>query len=892
MRIVSLVSCMLILTVGPFAGAAEGQFLSRDFRKLWTNEVFENYGAAGYRDYDYGEENRRFDFFGDHLIDGVDVVEYSEIRRDAPGVTGSFEARNARYDRFFDKLVIANEGFGPWSTRLIIGDHIRTFFTPMTLNLPNYSGIRWDGSSKKSRFSVVATHLTDPVLVPSGAGIDAAFEERRMFGTTLVGGHWESQIGGALRLGTTYVNSHRFDAEAGAKVNSLKGTVPGVMQGGLRKIYVFFTDDEPNDPNPGASVHALTLFADGTQVEPVRVGRIDDLLAHIPVTSDLTSTITLKPLEVDYLRRNRAWLKGVVESSNRPFFLTLLDDIAHPVSPASPGVPLQASGTDVVFYEYALADTTSDIEFEAVLANDYSVDVVGAMQVPVLAAGDNDFYYDWYNAVRAEGRPHSGGNLRKVRFSYGFPTGLAVLGFDFDADFLGFDIQGEFARSMNFFQVPSARGKRTKRKVASFYLHVLRPLSEKAEMGVELFDVPHDYTTEFSIFQQSNVGPTVSGRLYQPFALVEDNDDLDQWPDREEHNDRLVPYSRSTGQGHGVYPGLDPDDDGVLDFNIDQAGGSDAFQPFMGYFAEPLELVYGDDFNNNGVADFRENDNLPDYLYPADSRGAHGFVKVRPTLQMEVRLGASRVRQEALGGHSDTRYLEAQYGRDWPDLGYVRLHHRARWLEDDIANSIYNVSSTTTLAPDLLQNRKSVNNLTYFEWGVWAVPGLNVRNILSFNRIDLDGEVLDDPLMAKPGEITHFSMINKLDYTLKKGRFKLLPQFKHIYQYSKFPEREIPDRQRRWIMPILRLDYRIGPRTVLKTGIQGFPLLGEKSVDTANPERDFRRRTYTAFIQNQSNYRGYDLSILMGLFRTKSTYIRSLRPSSGTLEYFFRIYIG
>jgi len=127
---------------------------------------------------------------------------------------------------------------------------------------------------------------------------------------------------------------------------------------------------------------------------------------------------------------------------------------------------------------------------------------------------------------------------------------------------------------------------------------------------------------------------------------------------------------------------------------------------------------------------------------------------------------------------------------------------------------------------------------------------------------------------------------------LKKGRFKLLPQFKHIYQYSKFPEREIPDRQRRWIMPILRLDYRIGPRTVLKTGIQGFPLLGEKSVDTANPERDFRRRTYTAFIQNQSNYRGYDLSILMGLFRTKSTYIRSLRPSSGTLEYFFRIYIG
>ena len=81
----------------------------------------ENYGASGYRDYDIEDENRRFDLFGDLLIDGVNVVDYSEIRRDAPGIRGSFESRNARYDRFFQKLIIANEGFGSWSTRLIIG---------------------------------------------------------------------------------------------------------------------------------------------------------------------------------------------------------------------------------------------------------------------------------------------------------------------------------------------------------------------------------------------------------------------------------------------------------------------------------------------------------------------------------------------------------------------------------------------------------------------------------------------------------------------------------------------------------------------------------------------------------------------------------------------------
>ena len=229
---------------------AEGQFLSRDFRRLWANQVFENYGAAGYRDYDLEEENRRFDLLGDLLIDGVDIIEYSEIRRDAPGIRGSFETRNARYERFFKKLVIANEGFGNWSTRLIIGDHIRTFFTPMTLNLPNYNGIRWDGASRKSRFSVIASHLRDPVVLGGGLAVDNSIEERRIWGGSLFGVHWESQIGGLLKLGTTYVNVHRFDSEASAKVNSLKGTIPRVMQGGLRKVFVFFSDDSPTTPSP------------------------------------------------------------------------------------------------------------------------------------------------------------------------------------------------------------------------------------------------------------------------------------------------------------------------------------------------------------------------------------------------------------------------------------------------------------------------------------------------------------------------------------------------------------------------------------------------------------------------------------------------------------------
>jgi len=412
---------ILLILLGPAAVLADAQFLSRDFRRLWANEIFENYGAAGYRDYDLEEENRRFDLFGDLLIDGVDIIEYSETRRDAPGIRGSFETRNARYQRFFQKLVIANEGFGNWSTRLIVGDHIRTFFTPMTLNVPNYNGIRLDGASRKSRFSLIASHLRDPVVLGSGLALDQSIEERRIFGVSLFGVHLESQIGGLLKLGTTYVNVHRFDSEASAKVNSLKGTVPGVMQGGLRKVFVFFTDDSPHDGFAGASVYELDMFVDGRPVPPVRVGRIESLLDQIEVTPDPSSTILLQPHEVDYLRRNRAWLRAVADASRDRFFKTKLDKITTDIAPASRAAPLQADGSDVIYYEYVVPDTVSQIDFSAVLANDYSVDVVGAIQVPILAPGDDDLYYDWYNARRATGQPGRGRTCAGSSSNTAFP---------------------------------------------------------------------------------------------------------------------------------------------------------------------------------------------------------------------------------------------------------------------------------------------------------------------------------------------------------------------------------------------------------------------------------------------------------------------------------------
>jgi len=58
---------------------------------------------------------------------------------------------------------------------------------------------------------------------------------------------------------------------------------------------------------------------------------------------------------------------------------------------------------------------------------------------------------------------------------------------------------------------------------------------------------------------------TTGGRLYQPVDLVDDNDDLDQWSDRAEHNDPFVPgatgpvttSNRSGGIQGGISNGAD-----------------------------------------------------------------------------------------------------------------------------------------------------------------------------------------------------------------------------------------------------------------------------------------------------------------------------------------------
>ena len=56
-----------------------------------------------------------------------------------------------------------------------------------------------------------------------------------------------------------------------------------------------------------------------------------------------------------------------------------------------------------------------------------------------------------------------------------------------------------------------------------------------------------------------------------------------------------------------------------------------------------------------------------------------------------------------------------------------------------------------------------------------------------------------------------------------------------IFSSVKYPDRSEPYRQRHWIMPILRADWQIGPKTKIRSGLQVCPF-SQKCRETWRPQ--------------------------------------------------------
>jgi hypothetical protein len=180
------------------------------------------------------------------------------------------------------------------------------------------------------------------------------------------------------------------------------------------------------------------------------------------------------------------------------------------------------------------------------------------------------------------------------------PTGLSLYGLNGNLKLGKIKAYGEFLRSQEFLDgdfLPKAGD-----------VAVLKgsyDILDKLWLGGEFYSVGSRFKTTFLCPAHVDGDQSFATGNYQ-YALVEDNDDNDDFP--ENGRSKYPYYSPNINQGDpdGVMPvKYDKDKNGIFDFKED----------FLNFGADPPESQILFDRNNNGVPEEIENDAYPDYPY-------------------------------------------------------------------------------------------------------------------------------------------------------------------------------------------------------------------------------------------------------------------------------------
>ncbi len=882
-----------------------------------------------------------YDQFGNFLLPGGEIYTMTWNR----SKLGAEEWQDDRWsNRVFNNLMIASDEFSNWQTKFIIanggqsggyGRGIRTFFTPSTLKQTNFGGFRWDASSRKNNVSLVAS-----------AG------DRPLYGV-----HWQSVLGDILKIGATYVARQRGTVDYSHQdIDGSDLTSSTIIKDEPRYIYIMVTDDSPEDQGPGAMVYDVRAYINGKQEKiafkgeeyPVkgRVFRISDMFHrkryyqgefqkqyvfshYVGTSSDFLHR------DVSQDRNNRgSWLLDLMNSRilNDLFhksgetgavgYLSLLDpnEMWDPDDPSdrkrmfkadmSQGY-LEAKNSDLVVYEFLVPNGTRKLKFDVLAANDYCIDLIAPLYSHRMDS-EADWYdeplsdswkgnwsiasYDQKHCAKAPGNVKDGSNQKWVRVEYDRITGMNVYGMNMELDWRGLFVRAEFNENNTFWSYPlndklsgAAKNEYTSR---AWFVNAEKTFGDWS-VGAELFNYPNEYM--------------------QYWAPIDDNDD----------DDHLPQYDSASGTyNSSSYDNLVRYGDADFDRMVDTTWNN---EEYLSYFYDHISI--GDDFNHNGTIDSRENDAQIDLPYDRDSKGQHYFLKVRPKLSTILTFGHYDVKQEYLGGRNFTRYMKFEHFQRLPGIGEFLFYNRTERIKDDYNldegnhNLINNWTTSNTLSTrfTMIPNMNIINNArfsTSYQVGDQRrTDGTEEENIQNLLQIYNGNERI------KRYGGYNYGLEHKADYTLRVAdarvlpsvrlfgvrlwrekrikEMKLMPMIKvvHTYSYSRPNNYDIHkyDRKTRTLQvyPIIRFDYRVAPKTLLRLGIQGFPGFPEMyrtRTQSAGKLYDYDRRRLIVAFENQTLYEGFNLLVMAGVRFSKQKYIHDIsKKDPGATEYFITL---
>ena len=846
----------------------------------------------------FNSRNVRWDRVGNYMGNSYQrVFSIEEARSDLPGNGMSY------VDHKFLTLRIGHYTYKNLHWTATVGNDVRTSFTPLTLGQSHMHVARMDiNYMGKDRATVLygrGGQIGSNVLFSNWveASGDDSIQESPVL---LYGAHWQHDVGNYATFGGTFLNQIMSSAALGSS-SAFRGDLPYSMVG-PKNIQVFIADDSPEEIWANAKVYDVDIILQGEREgEPVRLTSIDN--------------------DPDYDVRLNPTVSGgqVLAEGGR-----------------------EAVGKETVIYSFSTPAevTVRSARFVAEVANDYRIGVRQTHDyVGVTRNGDPDireqawpksevitekgsrrpfkWYIDedevpYYTVARSEGKGTNGANRRMVSFDYGMPTGQSLASIDWDARLVGLKLSGEAAHNLQnyMFPVGSNEGQRTTQRAWAYWLKGTKELGAGIELSGELYRMEPDYSGGYDSYRggmafhydnQASPGARVESRT-QEFPLVEDNDDNDYWPD-EHANETPVSGDLYPGWPNAmVYPGLDENEDSVADLDRNENFIPDWEESFLTFHSEPPEFVYGIDFNNNDMPDFRENDDRPDYPYRRDQKGHHLFLRFDRLswLGTSLAVGFYDGRQIDGGGESKALYLRYSYERQKVGTGEIKINYDFKKVEDDIpdASYVYFVSPEDVdiipwlnkpdgppdraglyrpATPDPMVMRDSWVNTAFIESQYQGFHNINIYNGMLWSRNSQAEIELDDGsgLLQSEDVRSRFSLVNKIEYAWTKGGLTLQPKFKHRLIYEAVDSEDDPRRSYSDFIPILAAEYQLTANTHFLAGAQGMPFVPFKHWDRGDKDDTYGQTDYLLMVRIRAEYFGIrDNSLFFGYQRTRREYSR------------------
>ncbi|NKB67432.1 MAG: hypothetical protein GKR89_10255 [Candidatus Latescibacteria bacterium] len=858
---------------------------------------YSNFGWRRYR-----ERGSGFDWFPTYdqlgepwLAGSATVFSWVEDRTRAPDFSSNFSKNLGRHNN----IAIAREDFTNGAVRLMVGEAVRTTFTSLTLDMSRFTGIRGDAIlGQNHELVILASRASDPI---HRVRLNTIGNNTRDHGTLLGGGHWQGRfLQGAMHIGATFVNHHRFDSLQDDG-NFLKGTMPREMA--PDSVMVRYVDDSPRGGSQGAAVY-------GGQVRMTLVRASGENRVVQGIQPVVVASQGVRREDDRWLVEDGAFLEHVVPVPNTAVGLETTAEVGQ---------------------DYRIADRQVHRAVERVTVKEE------IRRTPLVTR------------QRADGQ--GGDKVETIALDYGLPSAQNISGLNGKLALGKFNFDWEFARSTVHVQFPEEQvGTRDSYSGNAYFARGNRSWGW-LDLGGEYFSISPKYSSyalddgnyrlgdhiqpgrvdviagDFTgnnlqfYFNESqpNVFRSGNEKRYMLFPLVEDNDDDDQFRDQGQNDEPVI--VRTQPNESGVYPGWDLDKDGVPDYNRNRNNIPDFAEPFFKYWQEEQVFYWGDDYNHNGVLDYFEDDSLPDYPYYKDEKGHHLFVDLAtPVKGLRFKVGRIRVEQIAGPGENRDDYVSLLYRRVFPGRARLQWTHEFKQVEDDIANNTFQYllqedevdvegSYTSVFVEDALNMRNSTVNRGYVGTQWSPLRGLNLHNNLRYELNSQKADQFADGVVQEDGDFNTWAMVNKFDYTWRWKRLTLQPMFKHTLLKQDLLAGTAPGgipsstdvvdgifssraRDVTELVPIFHAGIDFTELTRLEVGIEGFPFFKERFIDRENSLADFDSETYLAQIKMRGVSGGFDVFIVTGMQYTKKEFDEAALPSGSFVRSFFQIFVG